>query len=283
MAKPARKSPILGAVSTMIGEASGTLVTDGSRFRHSFEVPLDSLTPDAAQARKTFAEEEIAALALTMAEQGQLQPILVRRDPQTRNRWVIIAGERRYRAARLNDWPSLLAIEHGGDPEVAALIENLQRVDLQPLEEARGLQRLIRDKNWSQDRAAAALGKAKSDISALLRILSLPEKILGEVLTSEPDVAKNVLVEMARIDDPASLAALARLAGTGGLTVRAIRQVKARPDRVPETRSDIWRLQGVAILLRSLQQARSRNLVLDETDRMALARLRTEIDALLQE
>lgn len=288
MAKPVRKSPILGAVTSMIGEASITLVTDGSRFRHSFEVSLDSLTPDAAQARKNFDPEDIAALALTMAEQGQLQPILVRRDPQTRNRWVIVAGERRYRAARLNDWPSLLAIEHGGDPEVAALIENLQRVDLQPLEEARGLQRLIRDKNWSQDRAATVLGKAKSDVSATLRILSLPEELLQKVLTSEPDVSKNVLVEMARVEDPELLAGFARLAGTGGLTIRAIRLMRStgalpEPIREKVAHDPTWRLKGVGPLLRSLEQARAQHLTLDGADKVTLERLRGEIDALLQE
>ena len=293
MARPIRKSPILGAVTTMIGEASGTLVTDGSRFRHSFEVALDSLAPDPSQARKTFDADELAALALTMAEQGQLQPILVRRDPQARNRWVIIAGERRFRAARLNNWPSLLAIEHGGDPEVAALVENLQRVDLQPLEEARGLQRLIRDKNWSQDRAASVLGKAKSDISATLRILSLSQDLLEKVLTSEPDIAKNVLVELARVEDPNTLAELAGLAGTGGLTIRAVRMMRASltvastQAHTAQSKSTVadqtWRLQGVTQILRSLEQARARHLSLGQVDRAALTRLRSEIDALLQE
>lgn len=289
MARSVGKSPILGAVTSMIGEASGTLVTDGGRFRHSFEVALGSLAADPAQARKTFAAEEIAALALTMAEQGQLQPILVRRDPQVRNRWVIVAGERRYRAARLNNWPSLLAIEHAGDPEVAALIENLQRVDLLPLEEARGLQRLIRDKNWSQDRAAAALGKAKSDISATLRILSLPADLLEKVLTSEPELSKNVLVEMARVEDPEILAGLARLAGTGGLTIRAVRMMRAAvgvPQTPREKKVEVvsgWQLQGVAQVLRSLELARAQHVALDRADRATLERLRGEIDALLQE
>lgn len=284
MAKPVRKSPILGAFSSMIGEASGTLVTDGGRFRHSFEITLDSITPDSAQARKHFDPADIAALAATMAEQGQLQPILVRRDGQARNRWVIVAGERRFRAAQANGWPSLLAIEHGGDPEVAALIENLQRVDLSPVEEARGLQRLIRDKTWSQDRAAAALGKAKSDISATLRILTLPARVLQQVLTSEPQTPKNVLVELARVDDPAALAGLVKLAGDGGLTIRAIRLARG-PKPVPArdiTERAEWRLQGVPQVMRSLRRAQAAGLQLEEADRKILQDLRAEIDALLQ-
>jgi len=162
MARAARHSPILGAVTTMIGEASGTLVTNGSRFRHSFEVDVAAIQPDPAQARKRFDDNDIAALAATMAEQGQLQPILLRRDPASRKSWIIVAGERRWRAAQRNGWATLLAMEHDGDSDVAALIENLQRVDLSPVEEARGLRRLLTIKGWSQDRAADALGKAKA-------------------------------------------------------------------------------------------------------------------------
>jgi ParB family chromosome partitioning protein len=283
MAKPQRRSPILGAVSNMIGAASDTLVTDSSRFRHSFEVALESITADPTQARKHFDADEIAALATTMREQGQLQPILVRRDPTLRNRWVIIAGERRYRAARLNGWTSLLAIEHGGDPEIAALIENLQRVDLSSLEEARGLKRLITDKNWTQDRAAAALGKTKSDISATLRILSLPSHLLEQVLTSEPQTPKNVLVELARVEDLASLQALAALAGTGGLTIRAIRAARSAPIARQPTKQTGWRMQGVAQATRCLQEARNERHQLDEKDRQALRVLRDEIEILLQE
>ena len=137
------------------------------------------------------------------------------------------------RAARSLGWTSILAIEHQGDPEVAALIENLQRVDLSPIEEARGLQRLITDKGWSQDQAAAALGKTKGDVSAILRILTLPDEILVPVLTSELKPAKNVLIELARIDDPATLRRMAALATDGKLTIRAIRQAREGADVAP--------------------------------------------------
>ena len=167
-----RPSPILGTAAAMIDEASGTLVTQDSRFRHTFEVPIDAVRPDPRQARKVFDDAEIRALAATMAAHGQLQPILLRKDPEARGRWVIVAGERRWRAALTLGWRFLLAIEHDGDPEVASLIENLQRVDLTPVEEARGLERLIKDKGWRQDAAAEALGRSKAEISAILRILT---------------------------------------------------------------------------------------------------------------
>jgi ParB family chromosome partitioning protein len=210
----------------MISEASETLVTSDSRFRHSFEVALGAIEPDPEQARKQHAPEDIAALASTMSAQGQLQPILLRRHPSERGRWILVAGERRWRAAQLNDWPTILAIEHDKDPEIASLVENLQRVDLNPVEEARGVRRLIEGKQWTQDQAANVLGKPKSEVSALLRILSLPPELLEAVLTSELAIPRNVLVELARVDDVAVREPLLKLARDGALTVKMIRSAK---------------------------------------------------------
>lgn len=221
-------SPVLGTALAMIDEASETLVTRGSRFRHTFEVALDAVRPDPAQARKVFDEAEIRSLAATLAEHGQLQPVLLRKDTETRGRWILVAGERRWRAALSLGWTALLAIEHDGDPEVASLLENLQRVDLTPVEEARGIERLIQDKGWRQEEAAAALGRSEPEISAVLRILTLPEPVLDAVLTSELKLAKNALVELARIKDPATLDRLVAAARHDGLTIRAIRAAAGR-------------------------------------------------------
>ena len=292
MARSVRQSPILGAVSSMIGEASDTLVTDGGRFRHSFEVALNLVGPDPAQPRKLFEAAEITALAATMAEQGQLQPILLRRDPAARGRWIIVAGERRWRAALHNSWPAILAIEHAGDPEVAALVENLQRVDLSPLEEARGLQRLIAGKGWSQDEAATRLGKHKSDISATLRILSLPQDLLDAVVTSQPRPPKSVLVELARIEDPQALRHLGRLLRAGTLTVRAVREARpagppapfspaplslalAPPDPVPRPLPELGRV------IAALEKLQGSDTMLTEQDRLSLHHLRAVVNALL--
>jgi ParB family chromosome partitioning protein len=207
----------------VIGEASDGLVTSDSRFRHSFEAPLERIRPDPDQPRKSFAEAEIVALAATMATEGQLQPVLLRRDPEQRGRWILVAGERRWRAARHNGWSSLLAIEHAGDAEVAALLENLQRVDLSPLEEAHGLQRLLEGRRLSQAEAAALLGRSKSEISATLRLLTLPEALLR----GGTDLPRNALVELARLEDGPVRDRLLRQAATGQLTVRAIRAARA--------------------------------------------------------
>jgi ParB family transcriptional regulator, chromosome partitioning protein len=293
-AKPPRRSPILGAASMMISEASDTLVTSDSRFCHSFEVALDVIEPDPDQARKQYAPENIAALATTMATQGQLQPILLRRHPSDRGKWVIVAGERRWRAAQLNGWPTILAIEHHKDPEVASLVENLQRVDLNPVEEARGVRHLIDRKQWTQDHAASVLGKPKSEVSALLRILSLPSDLLESVLTSELAIPRNVLVELARVEDVTTREPLLELARNGMLTVKIIRSAKAgkgadfsssgkrQPDRKDLSRRPVrLSFRALEMMADRLQVARTSGKPIGKKDRDSLMRLRQAIDELL--
>ena len=180
-------SPILGAVAATIEAESRALVTN-SGFRHTFEVPVASVEADPGQPRRSFDDDGLRQLAATMDDRGQLQPILLRRRPGERNRWVIVAGERRWRAAGLLGWKTMLAIEHDGDPEVVSLLENLQRVDLTVVEEARGVRRLMESKGWTQSQAAEAVGRSKGEMSAVLRVLHLPQELLEQVLTSEPPV-----------------------------------------------------------------------------------------------
>ncbi|MBK8176986.1 MAG: ParB/RepB/Spo0J family partition protein [Rhodospirillales bacterium] len=292
--KTQRPSPILGAASMMISEASDTLVTSDSRFHHSFEVALDAIEPDPEQARKQHAPDDIAALAGTMAAEGQLQPILLRRHPSERGRWVIVAGERRWRAAQLNGWPTILAIEHDKDPEIASLVENLQRVDLNAVEEATGVRRLIESKQWTQDQAAGVLGKPKSEVSALLRILSLPSDLLESVLTSELSIPRNVLVELARVDDMMIREPLLQLAREGALTVKMIRSARedgganfsSRGERPSDRKSASAPLvqvsfRAVETMAGRLRAARESGKPIGEKGREALLQLRQAIDDLL--
>jgi ParB family transcriptional regulator, chromosome partitioning protein len=289
-----RPSPILSAASAMIDQASDTLVTRASRFQHSFEATVETVAPDPDQPRKIFGEEDIASLAATMEERGQLQPILVRRDPASKGRWLIVAGERRWRAAKLIGWSTILAIEHDGDPEVASLLENLQRVDLTPVEEARGLQHLLEGKGWTQDQAAEALGKSKSEVSGTLRILTLPEDLLNAVLTSELGTSKNVLVELARVDGEDERERLIQLARKGQLTVRLIRSVReaggngggAAKMTGPRGAKPKAQTGGTAVrvlekLADQLTCIREGGRLLDARERAFLQRLRAEIDVLL--
>lgn len=278
-------SPILGVAAGLIDDASNSFVRQDGKFRHTFEVPLAEVAPDTDQPRKSFDDESIAALAETMVAEGQLQPILVRRvtNSQSDKRWVIVAGERRWRAAQHAGWSSMLAIEHDGDAEVAALIENLQRVDLNPLEEATGIQRLIEKRGWNQSQAGEVLGKSRGEISSILKILTLPTDILEE-LTSERGVARNTLVELARVPDPVRQQELIEQARTGQLTVKAIRLGRAdleRPESAPTRKPSGFTFTSVDRMAQRLSEVRAQQLPLNSEDRERLRRLRAEIDQVL--
>ncbi len=270
----------------MLDGVADAIVRGDSRFRHSMEIGIDRVRPDPEQPRKTFDELEITMLARTMAEQGQLQPILVRRDAENRGQWLIVAGERRWRAAVANGWPTILGIEHAGDAEVATLVENLQRVDLAVIEEARGLQRLIGGKGWSQAQAAQALGKSEAEVSSTLRILSLPESLLdGLLATKNPASSRYVLAELARVEDGPTRERLIKAAEDGVLTQRMIRASREDmsseeqlrlPSRTP--RLSIRMIEG---LINSLTGLPGQADDLTANERGGLQRLRDEINKAL--
>lgn len=282
IARNRKPSPVLGAAAILIEEADNTFVAGTSRFKHSFEASIEAIEPDPGQARKSFDEDSLRALADTMRTEGQLQPILVRRALGEGRRWILVAGERRWRAAKAIGWKAILAIEFDGDPEVASLLENLQRVDLAPREEASALQRLIDGKGWTQLQAAEALGKAKSEISGVLKILSLPDKVL-DVLTSEHPAARNVLIELARLPDGPARQQLVEQARGGRLTVKAVRLSRMgsptkKPQDVSRSSFNFSVLERVAARLNDLRLTRPE---LSEADRARLLNVRQEIDALL--
>ncbi len=287
MPRQVRKaSPILGAAGAAIGSASHALVSGASKFSHSFEVDVEDVAPDPEQPRRTFDEAAIASLAATLRDQGQLQPILVRRDPAVWGKWVIVAGERRWRAAKLIGWPKLLAIAFEGDVEVAMLLENLQRVDLSPVEEANGIRRLIAEKGWTQEQAAHALGKTKGDVSGTLKILTIPGEILTRVLTSEHQPAKNVLIELARVGDRNALVKLAEMARAGTLTVKAIREARAAPPEIEGMRPDgnDWPAAGWAVVTRTIEfveRLAAHGSDVGHREAETLQRLRDAADAML--
>lgn len=281
-----KPSPVLGAAATLVQNAHENFVTGRSKFRHTFEAEVASVCADPGQARKTFAPDELRSLAATMEAEGQLQPILVRRDPNNGRKWMIVAGERRWRAACLNGWDHLLAIEYDGDPEVASLLENLQRVDLTPHEEAKALHRLINEKGWTQAKAGEALGKTPSEVSGVLRILTLPPEML-ELLTSEHPVTRNALIELARIPDEKVRAQLVNEARSGRLTVKAIRLRRDNP--APSLNRDrgaspkVFNFAVIERIAARLNDLRTTRPVMDEVNRARLVRLRHEIDALLED
>ena len=143
------------------------------------EIGLDKIKPGRFQPRSNFDDEKLQELTASIKNQGVLSPILVRELGL--NEYEVIAGERRLRAskmAKLTTIPCLIDQKQDQDALISALIENLQREDLNPVEEARGLDRLKREFGLTQDEVATSTGKARSTIANSLRLLSLPTKVL---------------------------------------------------------------------------------------------------------
>ena len=147
-------------------------------------LPLREIEPDPGQPRKTFDDETLAELSASIAEHGLLQPIAVR--PKPSGGYLIVAGERRWRASRMAGLTEVPVIVKDVTDERAmelALVENLQREDLDPVEEAAGIRELMTRCDLTQEQAARKLGKSRSALANSLRLLSLPETVL-ELLKS---------------------------------------------------------------------------------------------------
>lgn len=203
MSRASRRAParLLETLQGRVDDLGERLVGVAAEFNHSFEVDVDRVAPDPDQARKVFSDKELDELAGSLRDQGQLQPILVRPVEGKRGWWIIVAGERRWRAARKAGIQRLLAIERSSDHELASLTENLQRADLHPVEEAVAVLRLSERLGVSQRDLAKRLGKSASDVNGMLSVARLPEETLQAVLNSEQPLARNLLIELARLPD----------------------------------------------------------------------------------
>lgn len=280
-----RPSPTLSAVVAAIDDAAAPLITANSGFAHTFEIDLDSLLTAPEQPRSRFDADEIEALARSLREHGQLQPIVVRRDPERRNGWLLVAGERRLRAARSLGWTRMLALETTSRPEAVALVENLQRADLTPLEEARGIHRMIEQLGLSQREAARLLGKHESDISRIQRVLTLPSEFIEAAERSGVTLERELLVELARFPEGASRDRLLRLALQGKLTVRAVREARDTTDPEqpkPLRANPTAAARGARKLLEHIRLLRDQNVKLSASETETLERLAEEISKILK-
>ncbi len=166
---------------TGLGKGLDAIFVDNSVSSDSVSsLPVSEISPDRTQPRKTFSEESLSELADSIREHGVLQPILVR--PVTGGSYMIVAGERRWRAARLAGLDRVpVIIKEMSDAEAysVALVENLQREDLNPVEEAEGYRQLADLQGWTQEQIASRVGKSRPAVANAMRLLSLPEGVLS--------------------------------------------------------------------------------------------------------
>jgi ParB family transcriptional regulator, chromosome partitioning protein len=191
------------------------------------EVPINQIDPNPYQPRNRFDEESLAGLTASIRELGVLQPILVRQVGD--NRYAIIAGERRWRAAKRAGLQFIPVIVRQVNDELTlqhALVENLHRDDLNPLEEAAAYQQLVEDFALTQEEVAHKVGKSRSAVANLLRLFQLPPQV--QRLVAEGRVSAGHAKALLGTPDRAFQESLARRVATDGLSVReteeAVRQ-----------------------------------------------------------
>ena len=177
----AKRAGLGRGLGLLVGEADA----ETAGMRADSTLPLDRIRPNKGQPRRTFDDAELAELADSIRQNGVLQPLLVR---DRGDYYEIVAGERRYQAARaagLDEVPVIIRDVSDEDVFKLALIENLQRSDLSPLEEANGYRQLIREKGLTQEELARILSKSRSTITNTLRLLDLPEEVQELVETGQ--------------------------------------------------------------------------------------------------
>lgn len=209
---PTRRSGLGKGLSSLI---PADVETDGSTFR---EIDVDAVVPNRYQPRDHFDEETLSSLAASIAEVGVIQPIVVR---ATDEGYELIAGERRWRAARRANLPSIPAIIRDSDDLGSletAVVENLHRQDLNALEEAAAYQQLIEDFNFTQEQVATRVGRSRSAIANTIRLLQLPGAVQRLVIEGQLSAghARALLVAA----DPAEQERVAQRIVRDRLTVR---------------------------------------------------------------
>lgn len=222
---------------------TGLLPVPGARFA---DLPVNSIGPNARQPRQVFAEEELEELAGSIREVGVLQPIVVRPsdDPDSEVAYELIMGERRWRAAQsagLQSIPAIIRFTSNGDMLRDALLENLHRVQLNPLEEAAAYQQLLEDFGCTHEQLASRVARSRPQISNTIRLLRLPPAVQRRVAAGVLSAghARAVL----GLTDHEAMDRLAQRIVAEGLSVRATEEIVALGDeparRAPRRRTEV--------------------------------------------
>jgi ParB family chromosome partitioning protein len=213
-----------------LGRGLDALLSDApagpSGKEQAFTCPIERIIPQTDQPRRHFDDQKLDELAQSIREHGVLEPLVVRRAPRdgssgASDRYQIIAGERRWRAAQRAGLRELLVVVKDVSPSNAfelALIENVQREDLNPLELAEALERLVREHGYTQEALASRIGKDRATIANSLRLLKLPARVRQMVI--EGTLSEGHARALLGASDPKTIEALAEKVMRGGLSVR---------------------------------------------------------------
>ena len=171
-----------------LGRGLSSLIGETKTEKNTSKVLISDLIRNKYQPRKTFDPENLTELTNSIKERGIIQPIIVRRSEQQKNKFEIIAGERRWLAAQkagLHEVPVVVTEADDLKSLEFAIVENVQRHDLNSIEEAQGYQKLISDFSYDQEKVSKFIGKSRSHVTNCLRLLSLPEGVIKLIENNE--------------------------------------------------------------------------------------------------
>lgn len=211
---------------------------DAETDNGSVTLKISEIEPNRQQPRKEFDEQALSELAESISQHGLLQPLLVR--PLTLGGYQIVAGERRYRASRmagLTEVPVIIRELSDTETMEIALIENLQREDLTPVEEALGYKALIDEHNFSQDEVAKSVGKSRPTITNSLRLLKLPESVMEYL--KEGKISAGHARALLMLEDESLMIELAEEIVSKDLSVRQVEKIcKKKPKAEKEEKTE---------------------------------------------
>lgn len=206
---------------------SATESQNSNTVRSDRMIPVEQISPNPNQPRRHFAQTSLDELAASIREKGVLQPLILRPNPEDQSQYQIVAGERRWRAAQIAQLHELPAIVRDfDDTEVleVAIIENIQRADLNAVEEAQGYRQLMDQFGHTQDQLAQAMGKSRSHLANTMRLLQLPIEI--QAMLQDGHLSAGHARALITADDPLSLA---RRTIKDGLSVRDVEKAAKSP------------------------------------------------------
>ena len=171
-----------------LGRGLSSLIGDSGVKIKNNKISISSIIPNKYQPRKKFDKNSLEELTASIRERGIIQPIIVRASEDSNDKYELIAGERRWQAAQnagLHEVPAVILNVDNLKSLEFAIVENVQRKDLNPIEEAEGYQRLINEFNYDQDKVAKFIGKSRAHISNCIRLLSLPAKVIEHIINDK--------------------------------------------------------------------------------------------------
>lgn len=264
MAEEQGRSRLGRGLAALIGDV-GDEIGAIERSRGQRRVPVEFLRPSARNPRRSFGEDDLEELTASIRERGILQPIIVRSIAGMADAYEIIAGERRWRAAQraeLHDVPVILVEADDREALEIAIVENVQRTDLNAIEEAAGYERLIAEFSYTQNDLARVIGKSRSHVANTLRLSKLPEPV--RKMVSEGAVSAGHARALLSVSDPELMA---KKIVDEGLSVRDIERIvqeesrgetksvpgKPKPEKDPDTRAVEKALEEVLGVAVSIQ------------------------------